>query len=1091
MAAHTPLRVMDSKAECIEAAQSGAKADASKWILKLADVEAPTEVPFRLFMNPKNVPKQPSLTNFEGSIPVPMNWQMVERLNLPPVYTNEMYPWARRGVFPFNLVSYSVPNKKNATGVYEFTMDLPEEWLAAINQKQRGLFVIIHGAASAVKVYVGDQYVGYAQDSMTESEFDITGFINRGENTKIYMIVYQICDGSYLEDQDHWWLSGIFRDVELQCRPLVGIRDFGVEAIVERERSARVDVCVDHLVKAYDPSMKYQLSATLVDAEGQEVASRAMELDGLSQTVNLLLDVENPHMWSAATPYLYTVIISLFDVDMKEHHVEYAKIGIRSIDFIDGQLCVNREPLLVCGVNRHEHDMLAGKVMTEAVMLQDIQILKQNNFNAVRCCHYPNAHRWYELCDEYGIYLVDEANMENHGFQLLMNMSLPQVDSRWKSQIIARIKSMWYRSRNHPSIIIYSLGNESGAGPNTRAAAKWLRSVERSRPIQYESANADGEPPVLYGSGRDPYLTDIVCPMYHQPLEIARTVRKKSEGRPLILCEYAHAMGNSGGGLHIYFDLFRSSKHPQLQGGFVWDFVDQGLQLPWMNDGQVGYGRDFVKKGNSKFCINGILFPDRSPHPVVAELKYLQQNFSVEYKAAEKDGRIFLTIKKIGETDVDMTELDVRCYILSEVTPFNAETSTPVLETNVATTHEPEVVLGLDLPWNPSYDEGSWLRAELLLNVDKPWAQAGHVVAHETFEMEPIVWRRVMESVPGQDTGFESTIEDGMAKINTKKYSAAVDMKSGDLVALFSSQGISLMDSPISHSFYRAATDNDEGGISFPSMVLNEFRSYKDQWRRMGLHKLSDKLKSCEVLFDDRVRTLIEAVRVHKSGPFKIFTTTTRYTFTRDAVDVDVTVKASIHVRSIRSLPRVGLTFQIPTKMSKVEWCGRGPHECYPDRKRSAQVGVYESTVDAMHVPYVVPSENGGRADVQWCKLSDPESGEGIKLSYKTDDKSPREEVKEGFPKQMTQGKTCPRPAGTTGAQLSVSRYSVEELEQAKHQYELTPSEKIHVHLDTAFMGIGGDSSWLPQTHKQYRVSGSKWTYNVKIEPLIQPEEQA
>ena len=1084
MDAHTPLRVMDSTEECLEAVRNGAKSDGSKWILKLADVEAPVEVPFRLFDNPKKLPKQPSLTNFEEKIPVPMNWQMVEKLNLPPVYTNEFYPWSRRGVFPFNLVSYSIPNKKNATGMYEFTMDLPQEWVDAVHDQSRGLFLIIHGAASAVKVYVEDQYVGYGQDSMTESEFDISGFINRGENNKIYVIVYQFSDGSYLEDQDHWWLSGIFRDVELQCRPRIGIKDYTISSIVERERSARLDVCVDHLVEAYDPSMKYRLSATLFDHEGAEVCSSNDELDGLSRSVDLLLQVPNPRLWSAASPYLYTMIISLVDVDNKEHHVEYCKVGIRSIDFIDGQLCVNREPLLICGVNRHEHDMKTGKVMREEVMIRDIQILKQNNFNAVRCCHYPNVHRWYELCDEYGIYLVDEANMENHGFQLLMNMSLPQVDSRWKSQIVNRTKAMWYRSRNYASVIIYSLGNESGSGPNTRAAAKWLRSVEGTRPIQYESCNADGEPPVLYGSGRDPYLTDIVCPMYHQPLQIAKTVRKKSEGRPLILCEYAHAMGNSGGGLHIYFDLFRSEKHPQLQGGFVWDYVDQGLQIPGLNEGRVGYGRDFVKKGNSKFCVNGILFPDRSPHPIVDELKYLQQPFVIEYKAAEEEGRVFLTIRKVSESSVDMTDLDVRCFILSEVTPFRIEGSNPVVETKVTDTHETQTVLGLTLPWREEYDEGSWLRAELLLNKDKPWADKGHVVADETFQMEPIVWRRVMESVPGEETGFSSTIEDDMAKVNTKVYNAAVDMKSGHLVAYFSAEGVSLLDSPVVHSFYRAATDNDEGGISAPTMVLNEFRSFKDQWRRMGLHRLKEKLKSCDVLFDDPVRTLIESVHTHKSGVFTIFTTHTRYTFTRDALDIDVTVKASMQVNSIRSLPRVGLTFEVPEKFSQVEWCGRGPHECYPDRKRSAKVGVYQSTVDEMHVPYVVPSENGGRSDVQWFKLIDPELGHGVKVSYKTEDKDARDEVKEGFPKQMHQGKASKRPAGTEGAQLNVSRYSVDELEKAEHQYELTPSKNIHVHVDTAFMGIGGDSSWLPQTHKQYRVAGKKWTYNVKLEPI-------
>ena len=1057
---HSPLQLFDSKEECLRYLQDRS-VGTSKWSTLLADTENPTTCRFQLFASPLDVPPLPSTVDFQLRIPVPANWQFIEQLAIPPIYTNVTYPWKRNGVRPFRHISYSIPKSKrdNFAGVYCFDADIDEAWQAGIENDTRSVVLTLHGVASCVSVFVGDKFIGYCQDSMTEAEFDITQELRQNTLPKIYCVVNQWCDGSYLEDQDQWWLSGIFRDVQLQCRPRVGILDYHLLTSVADQDRARLKVTVMHSFqpKLYTTALAMEVS--LFDDIFEEAAPPIRVEITSEEQVEVFIEVDHPHLWSSSSPYLYNVVMELKDADGTTLQVESAKVGIRTVDIISGQLCVNGDPLRISGVNRHEFDAFNGKVISEDLMLRDIQILKQNNFNAVRCSHYPNAHRWYELCDQYGLYVVDEANMETHGFLYFPAMSILQCDARWKEQILWRTKSMFFRSKNHASVIVYSLGNESGLGPNTRAAADWLRSVEKTRPVQYEGGLRVGDAPVFIGTGQDPYVTDIVCPMYHSPLRIARTVRNASEGRPLILCEYAHAMGNSGGGLHLYHDLFKSSEHPQLQGGFIWDLVDQGVSLPWYNGGNFGYGGDFGKgtgEDAASFCINGLLAPDRKEHPMMKEAKYLQQTVVIECIPSKSLGAYEITVRRLSNEGPRWEILCIVGYLITSESPYEPGHQPAFKQLCKAREDADSTKANIQLDVSGAAASGSWLRVEICFGGETPYAPAGHVIAAETFCIIPASNQPLSKMSNGED--FSATLTNGIWSIIGENYRCEFHSKHGEVVKFGTVDGRKLLETTFAHSFYRAPTENDSGGEDYaPS---NRLRSFKNQWKSIGLHSLKETVKSCKVVNEDQRQLVVEVRAVHSSKRklSPVFRTTTTYAFSSRGLRLDVQVTAGKATWLARSLPRIGLNFAVPDKFDKVVWHGCGPHECYADRKKSAAKAVYTATVEEMHHSYIVPGENGGRCDVDWLTLSDPASGEGIKLHYSSDDMSAQPERREGFKGVSTEGSIDKRPAGSDGAQVSVSKYSIAELDKARHEHEMKKEiGRFWVNVDTAHMGLGGE----------------------------------
>ncbi|HEY7866207.1 MAG TPA: glycoside hydrolase family 2 TIM barrel-domain containing protein, partial [Psychromonas sp.] len=577
---------------------------------------------FQLFARPEVVPNNCIEIDFDDSawseITVPSNWQLQGYDK--PIYTNVKYPFTDNPPF--------VP-ADNPTGVYRVTFALPAAWRG---RKQN---VIFDGVNSAFHLWCNGIWVGYSQDSRLPAEFDLSNHLLTGEN-QLTVMVLRWSDGSYLEDQDMWWLSGIFRDVCLLSKPLISIRDVAV--------STDLDACFNHGVlnvstylteSAYgEQSANYQVQTQLFDVDLKPVSEvivsdfgqRIIDEKGpFKDLCEQHIDVNSPQKWSAESPYLYRVVVSLVNQQGLVVDSEAYQVGFRVVKISDGLLKVNGQPLLIRGVNRHEHHPEKGHAVSREDMLVDIKLLKQNNFNAVRTAHYPNHPTWYELCDEYGLYVVDEANIETHGQFPMCRLS---NDSSWLNAYMRRMSSMVERDKNHPSIIIWSLGNESGIGHNHHAMYQWTKLKDPTRPVQYE------------GGGANTAATDIIVPMYARvendltdprdpsvtpKFSIKKWIGLPNETRPLILCEYAHAMGNSLGSFDKYWQAFR--QYPRLQGGFIWDWVDQGItKIDEKGEKYWAYGGDFGDNINDRqFCINGLIFPDRTLHPAVLEAKKAQQ----------------------------------------------------------------------------------------------------------------------------------------------------------------------------------------------------------------------------------------------------------------------------------------------------------------------------------------------------------------------------------------------------------------------------------------------------------------------------------
>ncbi len=635
---HTPLHGWRDA----DRARRGEPSDA---VLSLDD-----EWQFSFFASPHQVPEVWLAADLSDAraTPVPSNWQM-EGYDTP-IYTNVRYP------IPVNPPF--VPDD-NPTGCYSRDIEVPQAWLETGRTR-----IIFGGVNSAFYLWCNGQWVGYSQDSRLPAEFDLTGVLHAGRN-RLCVLVLRWSDGTYLEDQDMWRMSGIFRPVSLLHLPEQALADVRVHTeLAPSLRHATLFSEVEVTPAACG------LSVTLALWHGEnEIASQTQPLGSApidergnyAERVTLSLDVDNPLLWSAEAPHLYRAVVTLLDADGMPLVSEAHDVGFRRVEINNGLLTLNGQPLLIRGVNRHEHHPEKGQAVDEAAMVQDILLMKQNNFNAVRCSHYPNQPRWYELCSRYGLYVVDEANIETHGMEPMSRLS---DDPVWLGAYSERVTRMVKCNRNHPSIIIWSLGNESGNGANHTALYNWIKHQDPTRPVQYE------------GGGADTRATDIICPMYARvetdqlipavpKWSIKKWISMPGETRPLILCEYAHAMGNSLGNFADYWAAFR--QYPRLQGGFIWDWADQAITRVEPDGSRWwAYGGDFGDTPNDRqFCMNGLVFPDRTPHPALFEAKHQQQFFQFrlvsenplqievtsEYLFRESDNeRLLWSIEVRGET---------------------------------------------------------------------------------------------------------------------------------------------------------------------------------------------------------------------------------------------------------------------------------------------------------------------------------------------------------------------------------------------------------------------------------------------------------
>ncbi|WP_028670757.1 beta-galactosidase [Saccharospirillum impatiens] len=955
-------------------------------------------------------PEQADAHFFESAAPVPTghtvsvpgNWQCqgYDR----PIYTNVQYPFAVNPPF--------VP-AENPTGGYARTFALSAD---AIKGQTR---VIFDGVNSAFHLWCNGRWVGYSQDSRLPAEFDLSGFVQAGEN-RLAVMVLRWSDGSYLEDQDMWWLSGLFRDVTLLTKPQRHISNVHFDTELDAcYRDATLNLCAE----VSDPETR--ISAHLYDAdrlvaETTDLSPGQREVDergGFRCRAYAQMPVSAPQLWSAESPYRYRLVVTLTDAQGQALDHEAYWVGFRSVDIRDGLLKINGQPVLIRGANRHEHHPDRGHAVNRADMETDIRLMKQFNFNAVRTAHYPNHPAFYELCDQYGLYVVDEANIETHGMNPSSQLS---DDSRWLSAYMERVTRLVQRDRNHASVIIWSLGNESGLGANHHAAYQWVKQSDPSRPVQYE------------GGGADSAATDIICPMYARvttdmPLPesvpkwaIQKWIGLPGETRPLILCEYAHAMGNSLGSFDEYWRAFR--QYPRLQGGFIWDWVDQGLTHT-SPDGHTywAYGGDFGDQPNDRqFCINGLIFPDRSVHPTLYEAKRAQQ-----FLHASLAGTDPLTVRIRSEFLFRHTDNEQLNWAVLENGNVISQGQMP-LQLAPLSTGQYRIDTSLPTP-KPGcdYHLDIWITQPEAT----PWSEPGHESARQQLTL-PV--SATLPDTPAQSMPAPTHTETGEHIIVTHARGQwQFDRTTGQLVD-WQHQGQPLLQAAPRDTFWRAPLDNDIG-ISEADRV--DPNAWAARWSAAGL----DRLTVDSVL--TAVTPLKDCVDIRVAHQHQVDGETRLRSYWRYQCYQDGTLTLNVEVNAAAGLPplaRVGLEWALKEAPDAFSWWGRGPHENYPDRKLAADMGRYRLPLSAAHTPYIYPSDNGMRCDTR----------------------------------SLTAGKLTV----SGDFHFSLSRYSQKALAAARHQYELVEEDGVYLYLDAEHMGVGGDDSWSPSVHPEYQLTQHQLT---------------
>ena len=943
------------------------------------------------------------------STPVPSNWQM-EGYDAP-IYTNVRYP--------IDTTPPRVP-EENPTGCYSLTFSVDEDWQAN-GQTQ----IIFDGVNSAFHLWCNGEWVGYSQDSRLPAAFDLSPFLQPGDN-RICVMVMRWSAGTWLEDQDMWRMSGIFRSVWLLNKPTLHLSDVQLTPQLDalyRDAELLVNVSVAAPVAQLEElTVKVELwdEDRLVASHRQPPGSPIIDERGnYAERAAIRLPVEKPALWSAETPNCYRAVVSLWRGD-ETIEAEAWDIGFRRVEIKNGLLLLNGKPLLIRGVNRHEHHHQRGQVVTEEDMVQDILLMKQNNFNAVRCSHYPNAPRWYELCNRYGLYVVDEANIETHG---MVPMNRLSDDPGWLPAFSARVSRMLQSNRNHPSIIIWSLGNESGGGGNHEAMYHWLKRNDPSRPVQYE------------GGGADSTTTDIICPMYarvdrDQPIPtvpkwgIKKWISLPGEQRPLILCEYAHAMGNSLGNFADYWQAFRD--YPRLQGGFIWDWADQAISKTF-DDGSVGwaYGGDFGDKPNDRqFCMNGLVFPDRRAHPSLIEAKHAQQYFQFAL-LAQSPLRIRLSSEYLFRA-TDNEELRWQVQAAGETF---AEGSV-----KLALCPEGQSELTLcDALTLPAGAEEVWLTLEVVQPQATLWSDAGHRVAWQQFPLAAPLALRGPRSA-GSAPALESSDAAWIVRSGSQQWT--IDRQSG-LLTHWQVDGVEQLLTPLRDQFVRAPLDNDIGVSEVERIDPN---AWVERWKSAGLYELCARCVQCdaqrlahEVVIDSRWHYL--------RGDEAVIVSHWRMTFDSEgklhlAVDGE-------RAGTLPPLPRIGLNFQVPDQHQPVSWLGYGPHENYPDRRTSACFSRWQLPLEEMTTPYIFPTENGLRCDSKTLDWGRWHVGGNFHFSV--------------------------QPYGTT------------QLMETDHWHWMKPENGVWITLDAQHMGIGGDDSWTPSVLQQWLLLETQWQYQLTI----------
>ncbi|WP_207427958.1 glycoside hydrolase family 2 TIM barrel-domain containing protein [Pedobacter sp. SYSU D00535] len=940
-----------------------------------------------------------------AEIPVPSNW---ERKGFGiPIYTNIVYPHPRNPPFI---------GENNPVGTYRKTFTVPDKW--------DGREVLLHfgSITGYAQVYINGEKVGMTKASKSPAEFNITKNLKKGENL-LAVQVFRWHDGSYLEDQDFWRLSGIERDVFLYSLPKVTVWDFFAKADLDNAyTNGLLSAAVDVRKFASATTKSATVTARVMDAAGKTVWTQE-KVVGTTQdlnTVEFAGSIPKVAKWSAETPHLYDFIISVKDESGRSLGVTGAKIGFRKIELKNAQLLVNGMPVLFKGTNRHEHDDEEGHVPVKETMIRDLQLMKQFNVNAIRTSHYPNDPYLYKLADKYGFYLVDEANIETHGMGAEWQGNFdksrhPAYLPEWAAAHLDRIVRLVERDKNHPSVIMWSMGNECGNGPVFYEAYKWIKNRDNTRFIMFEQAGENAN-------------TDVVGPMYPGINSMKSYAAASDKTRPYIMCEYSHAMGNSNGNFQEYWDIIHSSKH--MQGGFIWDWVDQGLKSS-TPDGRTywAYGGDlggYHLQNDENFCANGLISANQTPHPGLYEVKKVYQYINFKDKDVSKG--LITVINDYDFTNLDQYNFKWELYRNGEKVkeaPFTL---------SLAPQQQKEVRLNI-----PSFK--SQPGSEYYLNVyaytktGTDMIPAGHEVAREQFKQAGDFFA----AKPAQNRKLQVNKEGNRLSFSSGSVNGEFDVRTGRLIRYAGKDGQSIRSFPEPY-FWRAPTDNDFGSQMQVNLGI---------WRTAHIDR---EVKSVTVGEQNEEGLPVKVV-YELSGVNVPYTVD--YLIQNDGA-VRVTASMDMTGRNLPELPRFGMRMELPAAYNSLSYYGRGPWENYSDRKTAAFVGLYKDEVKNQYTwNYIRPQEAGYKTDVRWLRLTNAD-GKGLEV--------------EGL-----------QPICFSALNVKTEDLDPGLTKKQQHPTDIKPRNEVFLHIDLNQRGVGGDNSWGALPHKQYRLEDDKYSYSYVI----------
>ena len=944
---------------------------------------------------------------------IPANWEM-NGFGVPE-YVNTGFAW--RG--HFDQKPPAVPVKDNNVGSYRRIINIPDSW--------DGKQVIAHfgSVTSNIYLYVNGQYVGYAEDAKVAAEFDITPYLKKGDNLIAFQ-TFRWCDGSWCEDQDFWRLSGVARDSYLYARD-AAVHLTNIKITPDLQNNYEDGVVQIYAEVKGQPVIEYKL----LNHNGIEIiksdANFKKRVNGTAQ-----FTIKNVKKWSAEDPYLYTLVATVKDQKGNIVEVVPQKVGFRKVEIVNSQLLVNGQPVLIKGADRHEMDPDGGYVVSRERMIQDIKIMKRLNINAVRTCHYPDDPVWYELCDEYGLYVTAEANQESHGFGYGNDAEAKKPE--FAKQILERNQHNVEMYFNHPSVIVWSLGNETVNGDNFIAAYKWIKEQDKSRPVQFEQAGRTGE------------NTDIFCPMYYSHDGCDKYSKDDKFTRPLIQCEYNHTMGNSSGGLKEYWDMVR--KYPKFQGGYIWDFVDQALHrnpvkpmsvkdnltYAQYNKIKYTYGGDYndYDPSDNNFNCNGVIGPDRQLNPHAYEVAYEYQNIWAEAVDLQA-GKISVYNEHFFR---NLANYQLVWTLLQD---GKAVQNGTVDKLDVA----PQQKTTLTLPYQIPAEGEVLLNIEFRLKKAEPLMEAGQMVAYRQLEVRTA-------------NAAAAVVAEGKLKVENKKKETEIKVlndfidiefdKATGLLKEYEVNGVDLLGEggTLKPNFWRAVTDNDMG-----AQLQKKFRV----WRAPALNLQT--ITASKVKVGKNVNAVVKAV--YDMPDVKAALTIT-YTIAPDGtMGVEQTMDAT-EGEKVSDMFRFGMLMQLPFQMDNSTFYGRGPIENYIDRKGSQNVGIYTQTAEEQFFPYIRPQETGTKSDIRWWQQTD-KAGKGFRI--------------------------------TSGNLFSASalHYSIDDLDdgeekEQRHSYEVPQSKYTELCIDKEQFGVGGENSWGAWPLPQHRLGYADKTFSFVISPV-------